>query len=56
MYREEAQDSDLAHIFGDLSQSENISEIKPPLICNKIIWDIATRIRTIDHTDSVSTL
>ena len=25
------QDSDLAPIFGDLSQSEKLSEIKPPL-------------------------
>jgi hypothetical protein len=27
----DAQDSDLAPIFGDLSKSVNISEIKPPL-------------------------
>jgi hypothetical protein len=26
-----AQDRDLAPIFGDLSQSEKLSEIKPPL-------------------------
>ena len=27
-----AQKSDLAPIFGDLSQSEKLSEIKPPLV------------------------
>ena len=32
--KKEAQDSDLASIFGDLSQSETISEIKPPLACS----------------------
>ena len=26
-----AQDSDLAHFFGDLRQSEELSEIKPPV-------------------------
>ena len=32
IYREDAQGRDLAPIFGDLSQSEKLSEIKPPLI------------------------
>ena len=38
----QAKGSDLAFIFGDLSQSEKLSEIKPPLeiieivACNKI--------------------
>ena len=27
-----AQDSDLVHVLGDLSQSKKLSEIKPPLI------------------------
>ena len=40
--RKDAQNSDLnlMHIFGDLSQSEKLSEIKPPLkifIVNKTI-------------------
>ena len=30
--REAAQGYDLAHFFGDLSQSEKYSEIKPPLV------------------------
>ena len=29
--REDTQDRDLAPIFGDLSQSEKLSDIKPPL-------------------------
>ena len=29
--------SDLTSLFGDLSQSENLSEIKPPLLSHKII-------------------
>ena len=28
---DKAQDSDLAHFFGDLRQSEELSEIKPPV-------------------------
>ena len=32
LYREDAQGRDLAPIFEDLSQSENFSEIKPPLV------------------------
>jgi hypothetical protein len=32
---ENAQRSDLAPIFGDLSQSEKLSEIKPPLATKK---------------------
>ena len=31
LLREDAQDSDLAPSFEDLSQSEKMSEIKPPL-------------------------
>ena len=31
MYRENCQDCDLTTLFGDLSQSEILSEIKPPL-------------------------
>jgi hypothetical protein len=30
--KEDAQDRDLAPIFGDLSQSEKLSGIKPPLV------------------------
>ena len=30
--REDAQDLDLAPIFGDLSQNEKLSDIKPPLV------------------------
>ena len=31
IYREDAQDSDLAHFFGGWRQTENISENNPPL-------------------------
>ena len=30
-----AQESDLAPFYGDLRQSEKLSVIKPPLVCNK---------------------
>ena len=33
--RKDAQDSDLAPFWGDLSQSEKNSEIKPPLVSSK---------------------
>ena len=34
-----AQDSDLAHFLGDLSQCEKLSEIKPPLQYNMAVPD-----------------
>jgi hypothetical protein len=37
------QGRDLAPIFGDLSQSEILSEVKPPLcICHDQTWSIHT--------------
>ena len=42
-------DSDLAPIFGDLSQSEKLSEIKPPLAMNpKIEMDVKPKIEYIN--------
>ena len=41
-----AQGSDLAFIFGDLSQSEKLSEINPPLACTYCNFK---RTRTIDR-------
>jgi len=32
-----AQDSDLAHVIGDLSQSEKHSDIKPPLLGDRFM-------------------
>ena len=32
-----AQESDLAPFFGDLSQSEKLSEIKPPLVLRRLL-------------------
>ena len=36
--REDAYDSDLASFFGDLSQSEKLSQIKPPLVMCQFPW------------------
>jgi hypothetical protein len=35
-----AQESDLAALFGDVSQSEKLSEIKPPLESRSLILSI----------------